>query len=72
MLRTESTIYLLDFEFSQFNYVGFDLGNFLNEWTTEYETFDIKEEREISEALKRRMMQAYYSTLGEKYKVSTS
>jgi thiamine kinase-like enzyme len=26
--------YILDFEFANFNYVGYDVGNFLNEWAT--------------------------------------
>lgn len=35
-LDNGSKLYILDYEFSQFNYLGFDLGNFLNEWATEY------------------------------------
>jgi thiamine kinase-like enzyme len=37
-------IFLLDFEFTQFNYLGYDIGNFLNEWTTHHgeHTFEIK------------------------------
>ena len=37
-------MFIIDFEFTQFNYVGYDLGNFLNEWATHYGTdyFEIK------------------------------
>ena len=36
VLDDGTNIYVLDYEFSQFNYIGFDLGNFFNEFTTEY------------------------------------
>lgn len=46
VLIEEGNVYLLDYEFSGFNYLGFDIGNFLNEWMTEYgeHTFEIRED----------------------------
>jgi thiamine kinase-like enzyme len=44
IMITSERIYILDFEFSQFNFIGFDLGNFLNEWAIEYgASFEIRE-----------------------------
>ena len=57
ILMTPLKTYLLDFEFSQFNYIGFDLGNFLNEWATQYSpTFDIREDLELGEELKEKVI----------------
>ena len=36
LVSKNESVYLLDFEFSQFNYIGFDIGNFFNEWSTHY------------------------------------
>ena len=43
--KKRKRVYLIDFEFAQFNYIGFDIGNFLNEWSTEYgeKAFEIRE-----------------------------
>jgi thiamine kinase-like enzyme len=34
ILSTSKEEYIIDYEFCQFNYLGYDLGNFLNEWAT--------------------------------------
>ena len=36
VLDDGNKLYILDHEFSQYNYIGFDLGNFFNEWATDY------------------------------------
>lgn len=47
ILRNNGSLLLLDYEFSATNYAGFDLGNFFNEYTTNYEanSFEINSER---------------------------
>jgi thiamine kinase-like enzyme len=37
LVESPEKVVVLDFEFSQFNYLGYDLGNFLNEWATLYQ-----------------------------------
>jgi thiamine kinase-like enzyme len=45
ILSSSKGDFIIDFEFSQFNYMGYDLGNFLNEWATEYgAVFEIGQE----------------------------
>lgn len=65
LLITSTEEYILDFEFANFNYVGYDLGNFLNEWATEYgSSFEIREDLEMEEGLKDSLIRAYFEGLG--------
>ena len=53
---------------SQFNYIGYDLGNFLNEWATQYEEgFEIRADLEVSAELRQRMIEEYFGELGRHY-----
>lgn len=38
----DQKLFLIDFEFFSLNYRGFELGNFFNEYATDYVTFEIK------------------------------
>lgn len=42
-------LFLIDYEFFCPNYRGFELGNFFNEYATDYHTFEIKEELELAQ-----------------------
>jgi len=60
LLVSPTNHYILDFEFANFNYVGYDLGNFLNEWATEYgSSFEIREDLEMEEGLKEGLIISY-------------
>ena len=58
---------------SQFNYIGYDLGNFLNEWATQYEEgFEIRADLEVSAELRQRMIEEYFGELGRHYEFPNS
>jgi ethanolamine kinase len=46
LIDEKKNVFLLDFEFTQFNYIGYDIGNFFNEWAMDIEekSFEIREE----------------------------
>ena len=64
-------LFIIDYEFSQFNYLGYDLGNFFNEWATHYgeHTFLIDEQAELPLPLKNQMIRTYFNGLKEGYPI---
>ncbi len=60
---SEPSLELIDYEFGCYNYLGFDLGNFYNEFQTEYSetSFKIHEEWKISEKLEETATHLYFS-----------
>lgn len=64
LLITSSREYILDFEFANYNYAGYDLGNFLNEWATQYEgSFEIREDLEMDKELQDNLIKVYFDGL---------
>lgn len=65
IIGPDGKLTILDFEFSCLNYLGFEVGNMLNEVATDYaNTFEIKPEWELKEPLKRAIIDKYFSTIG--------
>ena len=51
----------MDYEFSDYNYRGYDIGNFFNEYASDYSgKFCILEERELSSETKNNIIKIYY------------
>lgn len=42
IVAKDGELYLIDYEFFSPNYRGYDLGNFFNEYATDYVTFEIR------------------------------
>lgn len=65
ILSSSGKIILLDYEFACSNYLGYEIGNMLNEVATDYAgTFEIKPEWELSKASKQAIIDRYFSVLG--------
>jgi thiamine kinase-like enzyme len=69
LIEENKNAYLLDFELSQFNYIGYDIGNFLNEWSTKTSqtSFDIRDEWEMNDTLKEKVISSYFGSLKRSY-----
>jgi thiamine kinase-like enzyme len=74
LIDESHNVYLMNLKFSQFNYIGFDLGNFLNEWAAfnNQGNHDIRDESEMSETLKDKLTKTYFDVLKKSYVFNTT